>query len=38
MQKQTIEHTRSSSPAWEGLEALMREKIQGWLQDCLRRK
>jgi len=35
MQKQTTEHPRSSRPAWEGLEALMREKIQGWLQDLL---
>jgi len=35
MQKQTTEHTRSSRPAWEGLETLMREKIQGWLQDLL---
>lgn len=35
MQKQTTEHTRSSRPTWEGLEALMREKIQGWLQDLL---
>jgi transposase-like protein len=35
MQKQTTEHPRSSRPAWEGLETLMREKIQGWLQDLL---
>lgn len=35
MQEQSTERTSTSRATWDGLEALMRERIQGWLQDLL---
>jgi len=35
MEKKTTERTSESSATWEGLEALMRQRIQGWLQELL---
>ena len=35
MEKKTTDRTPESRPTWDGLEALMRERIQTWLQDLL---
>ena len=35
MEKKTTEPTSESRATWDGLEALMRQMIQSWLQDLL---
>ena len=35
MEKKTTDRSSESRPTWDGLEALMRQRIQTWLQDLL---